>query len=216
VLIKPVLNRVERKGGKDMKKTLGIAIIIMLIGVGSVQARDDIIAVIGDPGYYGVWGYWQYCPKGSYAAGYNMQIESWLGHGKSGSKDDTAVNGISLICINMHDRARVANITSVVAEYGRWRGDNYCPSGFFKSAQLRNEPPQGGGDDTGTNNVRFFCLNGQLIQAEGGHTSGNWGTRLTCPGTSVICGIQTRIESPLGEGDDTGLNGANFACCALP
>ena len=52
-----------------MKTSFCLFIILLsLIGIESIQARDDIIMTIQDGGHYGVWGYWQYCPPGSYAA----------------------------------------------------------------------------------------------------------------------------------------------------
>lgn len=70
--------------------------IALLISSTSLQARQDVLHVIGDDGKWGKWGSWQYCPAGSFAIGYSMKVEDH--QGKKSKEDDTAVNGIKLYC----------------------------------------------------------------------------------------------------------------------
>lgn len=48
-------------------------------------------------------------------------------------------------------------------------------------------------------------------------TDGLWGTwgasSESCPIGSAICGIQVKMESYQGKGDDTALNDLKFFCC---
>jgi hypothetical protein len=183
-----------------------------------VYARDDVIATIGYSGIWGNWGDWQYCPKGSFAAGYTMRVEHSLGS----EGDDTAVNGIKLYCVNQSTGKRVAVITSHVGPWGSWREGASCEKGVLNSSAQSFEPHRDDIDDTATNSVRFKCTSGEVIQSAGSMPWGKWQDYQICPNRKIlghiiqtaICGIQTRIEPKQGRGDDTALNGANYACCA--
>ncbi|XP_016380009.1 vitelline membrane outer layer protein 1 homolog [Sinocyclocheilus rhinocerous] len=130
--------------------------------------------------------------------------------------DDTALNGISLHCVeskgssnSYHD---YASVQSDVGSWGRWTDIKWCPSGFLTAFQLRVESSQGDGDDTAANNIMFKCSRGSLLQGDGTHW-GDWGDwSQTCEGEG-ICGIKTQIEEPQGRGDDTALNDVLMFCC---
>ncbi|NXV96876.1 VMO1 protein, partial [Calonectris borealis] len=48
-----------------------------------------------------------------------------------------------------------------------------------------------------------------------GGPAGGWGNwSLPCPPAWGVCGLRTRLDPPRGAGDDTGLNGVEFYCCA--
>ncbi|OQY56556.1 MAG: hypothetical protein DRR08_07580 [Candidatus Parabeggiatoa sp. nov. 2] len=75
-----------------MKKYLWFAFVVLVYSNPIVYAREDAVSVVGYSGIWGDWGKWQYCPKGSFAAGYAMKVEAH----RDGRFDDSAVNGIKL------------------------------------------------------------------------------------------------------------------------
>ncbi len=200
-----------------MKKYLCLVCFTSVCLVQAVYARDDAIATIGYSGIWGDWKNWQYCPEDSFATGYAMRVEP-----KQGKGDDTAVNGIKLYCVNKSTGKRVATITSGVAPWGSWREGTSCENGALNSSAQSFEPHRDDTDDTATNSVRFKCTSGEAIQSAGSMPWGKWGAYQTCPNRKImgdivrtaICGLQTRIEPHQKKGDDTALNGANYACCA--
>ena len=55
------------------------------------------------------------------------------------------------------------------------------------------------------------------VDADPGHW-GDWREVFSCPERHYVCGLQQRIESPLGGGsgrDDTAMNGLRMFCCPL-
>lgn len=211
-----------------MKEKIIIHVILSLCSCSFAYARNDVVAEVGDTGQWGNPGAWEYCPEGSYAGGYSMKVEPDQG---GGNNDDTAVNGIKLYCVSRQTSDVVSKITS---NEGEWGGDyregaSCSNSEFLKSFLMKSEPYRGSGqnDDTATTSVRFKCTDGREIQASGTMPWGKWKSYITCPDKeisgkqveTVICGIQTWIEPKKGSGvsggDDTALNGAMFACCAL-
>ena len=187
----------------------------------SANGREDVIEWVGYSGIWGDWGGKYSCPEGSFAKGYTMKVEGDRGT----NRDDTAVNGIKLYCADKNGN-QTGKVTSSVSKWGSWREGVFCSKkgSFLISSAQKLEKSQGSKrDDTATNSVRFKCSDGEAIQATGGTPWGSWGGYHACPdkkilGTvyrTVICGIQTRIESDQGRGDDdTALNGAKYACCA--
>lgn len=159
---------------------------------------------------WGDWGQAEMCPTNYYAAGFSLKVESHIGDG-----DDTALNGISLFCINKGASAPntdFAVVKSDTGSWGTWTDPKWCKAGKLMSFQLFVEPPQGNGDDTAANNIMFQCSGGDTVVG-GGLAWGSWGGwSKYCTGTG-ICGIQTKIERPQGSGDDTALNDVRFFCC---
>jgi hypothetical protein len=78
-------------------------------------------------------------------------------------------------------------------------------------------------DDTAANATRFTCEDGRQMFANNEGPWGDWMPEMTCPVReslgrqlkTAVCGLETRIESRQGDGDDTGLNSMRGACCAL-
>ncbi|KXZ48684.1 hypothetical protein GPECTOR_26g587 [Gonium pectorale] len=140
---------------------------------------------------------------------YMLRFES--SQGSSG--DDTALNGISMGCLN-----GVANEVED-GDGGDWTASASCPTGgYFVGAKMRTESYQGtSGDDTAANSIVFTCSNqkGTDTNAYSG-LWGTWNSYTYCPGESYICGIQVRVEGQQGSGDDTALNGLRIGCCSFP
>ncbi|OXA37208.1 Vitelline membrane outer layer protein 1, partial [Folsomia candida] len=107
--------------------------------------------------------------------------------------DDSALNGIELLCINPTAKRPARNasmtqfttISSLMGHHGSFTGLLECPDpGFAVGFELRSEEDQG-----------------------------DWTGAITCPRGLRICGIQTQVEGP-SDSDDTTLNNVNMGCCA--
>ncbi|XP_058271598.1 vitelline membrane outer layer protein 1-like [Hemibagrus wyckioides] len=159
---------------------------------------------------WGSWGHRDMCPYGTYATGFKY-VENALGDG-----DDTALNGIALRCTKPMGSTKepqpYSTVQSDAGSWGSWTQNIWCPKGVLQAFQLRVESGQGRGDDTAANNIRFSCTGGVELTGSGMYWGewGGWSEK--CVGAG-ICGIQTKVESPQGSGDDTALNDVTFYCC---
>jgi len=72
------------------------------------------------------------------------------------------------------------------------------------------------GDNTGANNLRVFCsnLNGGFLEGDG-LDWGHWTAPQKCLSQQAVCGIQTQVQSPVGDKDDTALNNIRMKCCSV-
>nr|UST29508.1 vitelline membrane outer layer like protein 1 precursor [Haliclona caerulea] len=201
------------------------ALVLCLAISWSVDARrSDYVSHIQPYTYtsWGSWGFDEWCAAGSYAYGFRLKVEGKQGGsniwGRGG--DDTALNGIELLC-RTYCGSHTNKVTSSVGPWGSWRSTKICPAHYFlKGASARSEKRQGSGDDTAANNYNFLCQHSQhashTFPLNGdGMSWGSWSTRRDCPSGSYICGIQTQVEPKQGRGDDTALNDAKFYCCRL-
>ncbi|XP_053118150.1 vitelline membrane outer layer protein 1 homolog [Hemicordylus capensis] len=158
----------------------------------------------------GSWGYWTWidkCPEQSYAIGFSIKVEEYRG-----ASDDTSLNGIRLFC-SSNDNI-MYTVESETGEFGHWSGIIWCPKdSILQSFQLKVEPPQGAGDDTAVNNIRFRCTKGAILETAGG-SFGNYDAWSAACNAGGICGIQTKQE-PYGGFfvDDTALNDVRLLCC---
>ncbi|XP_031432759.1 vitelline membrane outer layer protein 1-like [Clupea harengus] len=130
---------------------------------------------------------------------------------RQGIGDDTALNGIRLLCRHIENFALQQTISSFEGRWGSWTPYQDCGSEYLQSFSLRVERPQGGGDDTAANNIEFRCTNGKLLFG-GGMSWGDWGS-WSGQCSNGICGIMTKVEKPQGGVDDTALNNVQFRCC---
>ncbi|XP_060746794.1 vitelline membrane outer layer protein 1-like [Tachysurus vachellii] len=186
--------------------------VLMSVSNGQIVERtySGKIEVSNGMGW-GSWGYRDMCPYGTYATGFSLKVEASQGDG-----DDTALNGIALRCTkpmgSTRDPQGYSTVLSDAGSWGTWTQNIWCSKGVLQSFQLRVESSQGRGDDTAANNIRFTCTGGEMLTGSG-MDWGQWGGwSQKCVGTG-ICGIQTKIESPQGSGDDTSLNDVIFFCC---
>ncbi|XP_031430650.1 vitelline membrane outer layer protein 1 homolog [Clupea harengus] len=162
---------------------------------------------VSNGGYWGGWGGMEMCPPSYRAFGFSLKVEEKLGSG-----DDTALNGIRLLCRHRENRNLQVTISSSEGRWGSWTHYQDCGYAYLLSFVLRVERPRGGRvDDTAANNIQFKCSDGRVLYG-GGQTWGDWGkwSGLCYKG---ICGIMTRVEGPVGREDDTALNDVQFRCC---
>ncbi|XP_051777968.1 vitelline membrane outer layer protein 1 homolog [Erpetoichthys calabaricus] len=156
----------------------------------------------------GQWGKWQFpehCPNGWIAFGFALKVEA-----NQGTGDDTALNGIRLFCKASAVSTESHIIESESGLWGTWTSTQWCRNGFLKAFLLKVQHPQGNGDDTAANDIKFICSDGTVLAGHG-QVWGEWGDQ---SGTCVkgISGIQTKVQSPQGDGDETALNDVRFFC----
>ena len=169
----------------------------------------DLISRATD-GYWGDWGHWDMCPTGQYVYGFRLQSEPHQGGG-----DDTALNSIALFCAPQNG-GPYTEITSTKGFWGSWSTPQYC-SGTddpVVAFQMRIEPLQHAGDDTVANDVDLYCKTSGKLEIDAQTAWGEWTNRLSCPSGQAVNGIQTRVESRQGNGDDTALNGVRLRCAS--
>jgi Vitelline membrane outer layer protein I (VOMI) len=210
-------------------KTILTALVLLAVGAGAVLAEDvggscNLLCNgrAGDSslmvfaGAYGSWGECggcpTYCPAGSFA--YSMRLKS---EASQGSGDDTALNAISLGCYNKTTGAFTGWISDQVGPWGTWGAAMMCTGATVANpitgGALRSEAVQGSGDDTSANAASARCKDGTTIKPAAKTSWGTWSTTRVCPSGTAVCGLQTRVESSQGSGDDTALNGYQLMCC---
>ncbi|XP_031430709.1 vitelline membrane outer layer protein 1-like [Clupea harengus] len=179
--------------------------LLLILPLAFPSEGSQISVTNGGP--WGSWGGMVMCPKSYRAFGFSLKVEK-----KQGSGDDTALNGIRLLCRHTENRNIQRIIWSSEQRWGRWTSYQNCGCGYLQSFNLRVERPKGGRvDDTAANNIRFRCTNGRVMSGAGMSWGGWGGWSGRC--SRGICGIMTRVERPQGGGDDTALNDVIFRCC---
>jgi len=162
----------------------------------------------------GLWGSFRsdirFCPDGSFVSGYRLRSENSQGGG-----DDTAINDIDLYCSRPNSNEVIAVIWSDHRNWGSWSSPTFCRGndnpvvGF----DVREEGPQGGGDDTAINDIDLYCKNGgRYISASVKTTWGSWKPVQKCPSGYAVVGVLTQVEPQQGGGDDTAMNGIKLFC----
>ncbi|KAK5613777.1 hypothetical protein CRENBAI_016317 [Crenichthys baileyi] len=157
---------------------------------------------------FGNWTWPEICPDNFFAVGFSVRVES-----KQHGGDDTALNGIRLICSQDESRSFLYYIESHTGYFGEWSHPQYCPSGVLTSFQIRVEPHRGLlGDDTAVNNIKFRCSSNPMLEAAGMDWGeyGFWSENCTNGG---ICGIETKMEDYQWGLDDSTLNDVRLFCC---
>nr|XP_006114689.1 vitelline membrane outer layer protein 1 homolog isoform X1 [Pelodiscus sinensis] len=177
---------------------------LVLVLCGCLQgAWGQAKITVSNGGKWGTWGPEQSCPKGSFADGFAIKVQTPQLTG-----DDTALNGIRLSCSDG------TTIQSNVGPWGHWSQMKKCPPGKrLTQFRLRVEKCQGLKDDTAANNIKFYCTDGTELQGAG-RCWGTWGPQSLSCGQNGICSMASREEAPQEKGDNTALNDVYFKCCS--
>lgn len=181
---------------------------------GCTFRSDYVTSVTVGTGYWGDWPTcFDWCPD-SHSRSYAYSL--WLkSEGSIGSGDDSALNAVSLDCYNKSDWAYRGYIQSLGTHFGTWNVD-VCAAQPLVGGEMRIESPQGGGDDTAANDLEAACADGQWLNPTTYTSWGTWRGFVGCPAGTAVCGMKTRVEAWMASaGDDTALNGVQFACCAF-
>ncbi|XP_034552980.1 vitelline membrane outer layer protein 1 homolog [Notolabrus celidotus] len=166
------------------------------------------LLVVSNGEQFGNWTWPEMCPDKFYAVGFSLRVES-----NQYGADDTALNGIRLICAKDDSRSFLYSIESHTGYFGDWSSPQYCPSGVLTSFQLSVESHRGlFGDDTAANNIKFRCSSNPTLEGPGMQWGeyGHWSE--TCQ-DGGICGIETKMEDYQLGLDDSTLNDVRFHCC---
>ncbi|XP_056142028.1 vitelline membrane outer layer protein 1 homolog [Lampris incognitus] len=169
------------------------------------------ILTVPNGGQFGNWTWPEMCPDNFFAIGFSLRVEP-----NQYVQDDTALNGIRLICAKNKDRSFLYTVESHTGYFGDWSHPQYCPSGVLTAFQLRVAPNEGMfGDDTVANNIKFGCSSGPILEGPGLDWGeyGYWSEECEEGG---ICGIQIRMEDYQYGLDDSALNDVLFYCCSGP
>lgn len=147
----------NQQGGDDTALN-GIKLLCCQNNIGITNVKE-----IGS--YIGPFGDWRsqaFCPMGSYIRGFNHKWE-----GDQGSGDDTASNGVSVIC---SDSAGTV-LNPWQGPFGNWQSNFVsCQIGeYVCGLKTKVEGNQNGGDDTGMNGLSMRCCS-----VEGETPSGNY------------------------------------------
>ena len=152
----------------------------------------------------GTWSDHIWCPYGTRVNGFKLRIEPSQGVGN----DNTGLNGIQLSCNDGSVSERIIGL------FGDWLDWVYCKDGAFVHAfdVLSLDVISPIGDNTGANNVKMMCSNGEELIVDG-LDFGTWEGYKSCPAVSYLCGVQAQIQKNQQDGDDRAVNRIEFQCC---
>ncbi|XP_077116864.1 vitelline membrane outer layer protein 1 homolog [Ranitomeya variabilis] len=179
--------------------------VLFLVTLQNFVAAQPVITVPNGE-KQGDWGPMEVCDEGTTARGFQLKVE----RGQGRLVDDTALNGISLLCTKPSSRKVVKIIHSTVGGFGSWGPVYWCNSEYFSNFSLRVES-KASRDSTAANNIKFTCSDGSIKEGNGK----NWGSYgpWSSDCEQGINGIQTRVQPNQGFWkDDLSLTDVKFEC----
>lgn len=148
-----------------------------------------------------------------------MQFENSQGPGTQ--NDDTATNGFKWKFCNYPNWSDQKQM-EYEGNWGTWRTMKMCPINYYAAGfKARIEPPQGlFSDDTAMNGLQLRCKKpGTALQQDIMIFEGLWGSwrdwRIATPG-KFLYSVKMRNQPPVGNSDDTAMNGLRFLAKNLP
>lgn len=188
------------------------------------------------------WGNWgdktseEKCTDGNFIYAFRQRVEARQGNG-----DDTALNSVEFACARANLRRRNSRTIenrpdqkidhlafNKAGPWGTWSDWVFCPENtFLVGFQLKVEPRQGDGDDTGANGFRGYCsrrnttarYKSSSVQISGSN-NGPWGRwskrRFVSKDFYALNAAQLLIEGPQDRGDDTAMNDIFFKANEIP
>ena len=174
-------------------------------GLNAVRMRcSDGTEITSHGGHWGGWSAWSSC-----SACTDKMPNGELWHDSDGDTYDCAWYGEGSNC---------ATYGNGYANKGLTANDACCACGgggpvAFDGFAIKNEPNQGGGDDTGANAVQMYCGSAPSEPSTNAGWGG-WSNHVSCPAGKGICGFRIRIEGQ--GGDDTAMNDIEMKCCDAP
>jgi hypothetical protein len=100
--------------------------------------------------FEGLWGNWErigMCDENSYIIGGQVRFE-----GRQGGDDDTALNGLQIVCKNPVTQTSQIVLVSE-GMWGDWKDGVVDDSQYVTGGQVRFEGRQGHDDDTAMNGI---------------------------------------------------------------
>ena len=186
------------------------------------QLPNDRYPKADDAEIPGNWKQEEICPKYHYAYKFALKLEPYQGRF---SKDDTALNGVKLYCVDKDGKKPKGEITGGVGEDGTWTDEKGCHNGgFFVGYRFAAIDNAGTGyDDYYGENIDMKCTNEEILKGDESEAQGKrleWlkegrqSSMTSCQGDSLICGLQTKILDKGIQKDDVGLTNIRFICCS--
>ena len=171
--------------------------ILFLIIDGNAESATGVTG-------WGVWSKYIHCSKLEKIVGFKLRVEG------IGSGDNTALNGVQLLCEGNTESAQIKG------PYGDWASEwTKCPAGeYITHVGVRGMAEQSGSlDDYGATNMKVKCSGGSELTGPNVVDKGDWTELKSCPRGKTFCGVRAKVEGDVGGGDDTALNKLQLFCC---
>lgn len=158
----------------------------------------------------GNWQNQSNCPNGAWVTGMSTRVEA-------ANSDNTGLNAVTLIC-STRLGTQAALITPYSGLWGSWSDQTSLPGlAWVTALRLRVLPyPQpNNGDDLAVDAIQLRGSDGTVLDTLAALGQGTFGSWVSCPAGSALCGINVRFQPRQGSGDDTAVDDVQGRCCQL-